>query len=104
MPDSAIHYYQLGEKYSILQNRMDGVAASRLRIGQIYGNEGNFEKSLEFCLRAFEILQSEGIIRRQESCTECIYMSYENLGNKQKAYDYLVLDLAIRDSLISDEE
>ena len=99
--DSAIANYQRGLEYSILEGRPDGIAASKLRLGQTYGGLGEFDKSLALCLEAFQILQDDGIVRRQEQCTECIYLSYQNLGHKEKAFDYVLLDIALRDSLLS---
>ena len=101
MMDSAITNFERGLKYSYLEGRPDGIAASKLRLGQSYGSLGDFEKALDYCLQAFEILQGEGIVRRQEQCTQCIYISYEELGHKDLAYEYIKLDIQLRDSLIS---
>jgi serine phosphatase RsbU (regulator of sigma subunit) len=102
--DSAIAYFEKGLEFAIKEDRPDGIAASKLRLGQTYGALGNFNMSLKLCTEAFEILQAEGIVRRQEQCSECIYLSYEELGNKEKAYDYLLLDKQLRDSLLSHGE
>ena len=100
MMDSAIANYERGLKYSYLEGRADGIAASKLRLGQSYARLGDFKQSLGLCMEAFDILREEKIVRRQEQCTECIQMSYENLGQKEKAYEYLLLDNALRDSIL----
>jgi len=102
--DSAIYYLEKGEYYSTLENRLDGVAASKLKIGFAYGNMGQLEKSLKLCTEALNMLKDANIIRRQNSCVECIYISLEGLGKKGEAYDWLLLHKELEDSLLSSAE
>lgn len=104
MFDTAIYYLRKGEEYSILEDRPDGIAAARLKIGHCYGNKGDFNKALELCTEAFNILKSENITRRQDACTNCIFVSLEALNRKEEAYDWLILHHQLKDSLLSSAE
>ena len=104
MYDSAIYYLQKGQYYSLLENRMDGVAAARLKIGYSYGHMGQLDKSLQLCTEALDLLKEANIIRRQESCVECIYSSLQGLDRKAEAFDWLLLHNELKDSLLSNAE
>ena len=100
--DSAIYYYELGLKYSLLQSRWDGVAASKMYLGEIHLAKREWSEALASCEEALQIFRENNILRRQEGCVECIKNAYEGMGNKAAAYDYLKLMYALEDSLLSD--
>lgn len=104
MFDSAIYYLEKGEHYSTLENRADGIAAARLKIGYAYGNMGQLDMSYKLCSEALQILKEANIIRRQEACSECIYLSLQGLGKKAEAFDWLLLHKELEDSLLSNAE
>lgn len=102
--DSAIHYYELGMHYSYLQNRMDGVAASNLYLGELYLKTKNWKKALKLCSQGLEIFRDNNILRRQDACAACINQAYVGLGDKASAYDYMLLQNSLEDSLLSVDE
>lgn len=97
--DSAIHYFKKAEKEAILERRQNGVAASNFYLGQVYNKKKMHEKALYYCKKGLKIFQENDILARQDFCATCITEAYLGLGDKSSAFDALVFENAIKDSI-----
>jgi len=99
MYDSALFYFSLAESEAILEHRNDGIAASNLYLGQAYNKTKEYGKALFHCQKGIKIFRDNNIIRRQDLCASCITEAYRGLNDKANAYDALVFEIAIKDSI-----
>jgi serine phosphatase RsbU (regulator of sigma subunit)/tetratricopeptide (TPR) repeat protein len=97
--DSALYYFSLAESEAILEHRNDGIAASNLYLGQAYNKTKEYDKALYHCQKGIKIFRENNILRRQDLCATCITEAYSGLNDKTKAYDALVFEIAIKDSI-----
>ncbi len=99
--DSARICYELAYKFSEEIDRLEGMAAARLNLGNLNGIEGNFEAAKNSCFDALELFKKAGITRRQDACLSCLYEANKLLGNYESALKWYEQSFVMKDSFMS---
>jgi signal transduction histidine kinase len=89
--DSALYYYIESVKIKQSQGLKDGLAISYINIGNIYYSKSDFLKAREYYLRAFNNPNIENMPRAHAAVTINLGMIYTELGQLDKAADFLKL-------------
>jgi serine phosphatase RsbU (regulator of sigma subunit) len=99
--DSARICYELAYKFSEEIERLEGMAAAKLNLGNLYGIEGDFETAKNNCFEALQIFREAGITRRQDACLSCLYEANKLLGNYEEALNWYEQSFVMKDSFMS---
>ncbi len=99
----ALVYY---EKSIVLRKKIGdqyGLAMSLINIGSIYSKTGNFSICYKKLLESEKIAIKIGATSQLRDCYQRFYEAYELQGNSKKALSYYKSYIAIKDSLMSEE-
>lgn len=100
--DSALYYF-LG---SLDVNREIGNIIGEYfilnRIGMAYLRLKDPDKALEYCLQSYDISKVKSSLLQERDCHRCLYLSYQALGQKSKAFDHIEIFKTLDDSLLND--
>lgn len=99
--DSARICYELAYKFSEDIDRLEGMAAAKLNLGNLNGIEGDFEAAKNSCFDALELFKKAGITRRQDACLSCLYEANKLLGNYESALKWYEQSFVMKDSFMS---
>lgn len=99
--DSAIFYLDYAiETYQIVDDK-NGLAFANKNIGDSYFELGDYQRSLEYCKKAYQLAdESKSLLAQKESCL-CLYKSNKKLGKINDALHFHEQFIVIKDSLES---
>ncbi|HHZ65005.1 MAG TPA: tetratricopeptide repeat protein, partial [Flavobacteriales bacterium] len=80
-----------------------GMAISLGNIGNIYDDQGNYEKALVYCTKALSIAQEIGNVVTIEEASNNLWGTYKKLGKHSQALEMHELYIEMRDSINSEE-
>jgi serine phosphatase RsbU (regulator of sigma subunit)/Flp pilus assembly protein TadD len=102
--DKAIDYFEKSLEIKRDLNYTDGVITSLTNLGNLYRQQQNFPKAKKALLEADSITHFGAQKTREANVKKVLSLLYSDLNDYQKAYDYLLLNNNIMDSVQLDEK
>ncbi len=99
--DSAALYFEKAYTSAEIAGRLEGMAASKLKMGNLRGSGGDLQGAYDDCLTAFNLFKEAGVLRRQDACLECLYEASKGLNNFQDALSWYEQSLVLKDSFVT---
>lgn len=65
--------------------------------------QNNFEKSIEYGLKAYELIKPETDLLREQLVTNTLATAYSKNGNTAKAFEFLQKSMELKDSLVKQQ-
>lgn len=97
--DSALKYYQLAFRVFEETESKTEIAWQYFSIGNVYERKNNNTLAASNYLQAMDIAQTNSMSVLLEKVYSALHQLYQKTGNFKKAYEYLVLENEIKDSL-----
>ncbi len=99
--DSAALYFGKAFESAEISGRIEGMAASKLKMGTLMGAGGDLEGAYENCFQALELFREARVVRRQDACLSCLYEASKGLGNFEDALSWYEQSLVMKDSFVT---
>lgn len=99
--DSAAMAYTKAYEHSENAGRIEGMAASELKMGNLEGAMGNFQEAYMRCSRALHLFRDANILRRQDACLSCMTEASALMDKHAQALEHYREFVAVKDSLDS---
>lgn len=101
--DSALSYYHISLDKALTLNALEGVGINYLNIGTVYFELGEYEKAIEFGLKAYYMIENQGYVYIKTELLNLLYNAYEKTNDYRNAYKYLLISKKLTDSIFSKE-
>ncbi len=96
---SALDYQKRAHALRIEQNNETGLATSNINLGITYFQMNQNNKSLEYCLKGLDYASKTENLNLILNACECLYQTYEAIGDIKNAYKYYQNYTVAKDSL-----
>ncbi len=102
-PDSAFKYLSKSLEMRLIINDRQGIMNSYESFGDYYYYLNNFRKAKDFCKKGLDLAYEIGIVYEIESISYKLGLIYAKLGMNLEAYQMLILNRKMLDSLKENE-
>ncbi len=101
--EEAKTYFLLAKAIQENKNKRDELTRSYTQLGDLARLQGQLPQALEWCSKSCAIAEEDQLWQARMACHKCLYEAQRALGNYQQALQEHETYIAVRDSVINEE-